>query len=204
MPSHAFDHHHDASRAGPPPPGAAGLRSTAARAAVAIATALALTTGLGLASVLASALSPRAAYAQLHQRTVAKPGPRDREKNRQQRQHVEELARRHLGARIRGARSDVEVLQRLLDGRYVPPEDAYGLQCLGVVLGDALAAELGLRWVVVDDDYGHSRALRDGEREQLYFPVTMISKRVAANERVSMRALYDKVAESVRRERARP
>ena len=39
---------------------------------------------------------------------------------------------------------------------------------MGVIMGDLLAADLKLHWVIYEDRQGRSRALRDGER---YLPV---------------------------------
>ena len=66
------------------------------------------------------------------------------------------------------------------------------------IVRDLMAAHLGLRWVVVDDDYGHSRALRYPGTDELFFPITMIPKRIKAGEVVRIRYLYDLVADRVR------
>jgi len=65
------------------------------------------------------------------------------------------------------------------------------------VLGDVLARHPDLAWVVVDDDYGHSRALRFRTTVHLFFPVTMISKRVRLGDPVDVRALHDQVLAGV-------
>jgi hypothetical protein len=131
-------------------------------------------------------------------------GPADRLKSERQREQVGTLARRHLGRPLRSeGTSDLAVLQRLLDERIVAPDDVFGLQALGVVLGDVMARTLPLHWVAIDDDRGHSRALRYRETDALFFPVTMISKRIQNHETVRVRALYDLVAGEVARLEAR-
>jgi hypothetical protein len=160
-----------------------------------------------LAIPLALALLAQAgqqAVAQLTQRTIAEPGPADDLKSRRQRESVDELVRRHLGTRLRGDTRDLDSLQRLLDERHVASDDVLAQQALGVVLGDVMVAELKLHWIVVDDDYGHSRGLRWRESDQLFFPITMISKRLGGGEAVSLRALYTSVENRVRVLRARP
>lgn len=126
---------------------------------------------------------------------IASFGPGDLRKTEAQRAKVEELAQRHLGV-IVGERtdSDLDAIQRLLDEGHVDRDDEYMQQALGVVLGDALVRDQRkLSWAVVDDRYGHSRALRYRDTANLFFPVTMISKRYTAGERVDVRALYDRV-----------
>jgi len=158
-------------------------------------TALALS--LAIASILA--LGPAEVGAQLGPRLIGSPEPRDELKSERQREIVAGLARRHLGMPVLGrSLSELETLQRLIDGRWVSREDAFTQQCLGVVLGDLMVANLGLSWVVVDDDYGHSRALRYPGTDELFFPITMIPKRMKAGESVRIDALYALVADRVR------
>jgi len=130
---------------------------------------------------------------------IAGFGPGDLRKTEAQRAQVQTLAQRHLGVKV-GERTatDLRAIQRLLDQNLVARDDEYGQQALGVVLGDALARDhRTLAWAVVDDRYGHSRALRYRDTANLFFPVTMISKRVQAGERVDVQALYDQVAGDV-------
>jgi hypothetical protein len=137
--------------------------------------------------------------AQLRHRTITAFGPAETAKTQQQSEWVSELARRHLGVRITGREiRDLDALQRLLGERVIRDDDVLGQQALGVVLGEVMAHSLALDWVVVDDDVGHSRALKHRREDQLYFPITMINKRTRAKERVRVRELYDSVARSVR------
>jgi hypothetical protein len=146
-----------------------------------------------------------AASAQLEKRTVGPLADGDQRRSELQRKQVDELARRQLGAHIRGGElADLSVLQRLLDERRVRAEDEAELQAMGVVLGDVMATRLHLEWVVVEDSAGRSRGLRHRNRENLFFPITMIWKRVRAGEAVNVVALYEDMAESVRRLDARP
>lgn len=133
--------------------------------------------------------------------TVGAFGPADLKKSDTQRAQVERLARRHLGLPTgRDTETDLDVLQRLIDGGHVRDDDVYLQQSLGVVLGDSLARDLRiLQWAVVDDRYGHSRALQYRTTDQVFFPVTMISKRIKADERIDVRALYDQVKQAAER-----
>ncbi len=110
-----------------------------------------------------------------------------------QRSAVDELARRHVGSPLTGgALDDLRILQELLDQRVLQPDQTYELQALGVVLGDVMVAQLGFSWAIVEDELGRSRALRLGTSDELVYPVTMISKRVEADVRFTVRELYDK------------
>jgi hypothetical protein len=69
-----------------------------------------------------------------------------------------------------------------------------------------LVEQLDLEWVIVDDRYGRTRALRYGVRDDVFFPVTMISKRYEKDIVVDVDELYRKVEGEVallRRTRAR-
>jgi hypothetical protein len=119
---------------------------------------------------------------------------------REQRAKVDELARRHVGTPLTGGASpadDLRILQEILDLEVLSRDQTWELQALGVALGDVMAEQLGLTWVVVEDRLGRSRALRFRESQNLVFPVTMISKRVEGNVRFRVRELYDKTSSQV-------
>ena len=118
-------------------------------------------------------------------------GDSDRRKSERQRKLVSDLARRHVGTEPhRGSREDLVVLQDIIDGRFLATDQVYELQSLGVVLGDVMAEQLGLEWVVVSDEYGRSRALHYGALDDYFFPVTMISRRYEKNIPVDVAELY--------------
>lgn len=69
-------------------------------------------------------------------------------------------------------------LRAVLDAGVFDRAQTYELQCLGIVLGDALVQELAMEWVMVTDEYGRDPAVRLPGTSILLFPLTMISKRV--------------------------
>jgi hypothetical protein len=109
----------------------------------------------------------------------------------QQRALVAALAANNHGPSISGNTGrDLEVLQLLLDRRLVRPDQTRELQAMGVVLGDLLAADLGMHWVVYEDAVGRSRALRYQETDSYLFPVTMISRRREADNETPVAEIY--------------
>ena len=60
-----------------------------------------------------------------------------------------------------------------------------------------MVRELGLQWVAVDDDFGHSRALRFESTDNLFFPVTMIWKRAKLGDPVDVETLFRSTADHV-------
>ncbi len=113
-----------------------------------------------------------------------------------QRESIDDLARRRLGRQINGqAANDIDVLQVLLDRRLVRSDDTRTLQAMGIVLGDLLAEELGLKWIIYEDRLGRSRALSATRTDELLFPVTMISRRAEADASVDVEAIYDSAVE---------
>ena len=117
----------------------------------------------------------------------------------QQREQVASLARRHVGASLVRSLEDLRVLQQIVDRALPEAEETFELQSLGVVLGDVMAAELGLHWVSYRDELGRSRALRLGETDLVIFPVTMISKRVERGVPFRIDELYRETAEEIAR-----
>jgi hypothetical protein len=111
----------------------------------------------------------------------------------QQRLDLDELARAELGQGFTGDREhDLALLQRLLDEQVVAPDDKARLQGMGILLGDLLAEELDMDWVVYSDEIGRSRALRYADTDHYLFPVTMISRRREAGDETPVVAIYAK------------
>jgi hypothetical protein len=51
------------------------------------------------------------------------------------------------------------LLDTILSNNWVEPTETVKLRALGVAFGDALAQQLGLTWVAIDDEYGCDAAL---------------------------------------------
>ncbi|MBK6289185.1 MAG: DUF3806 domain-containing protein [Gammaproteobacteria bacterium] len=116
----------------------------------------------------------------------------DEARLREQRQLIGDLAALHLGRGLNGERErDLDTLQQLLDRRILGPGQTAELQAMGVVMGDLLAHELDMHWVIYRDDEGRSRALQLGSSANFLFPVTMISRRVDAGIQVRVREVHD-------------
>ncbi len=86
-------------------------------------------------------------------------------------------------------KSDLPVLQNLIDDRVFNKSQTYELQSLGVAFGDVLSSELPLRWVMVTDEYGTDPTLRFKKTTVQINALTMISKRIERNERVDVSEL---------------
>lgn len=116
-----------------------------------------------------------------------------------QRNLASELAAKHLGRNIRGERdNDLDILQDLLDRQVIKPEQTRELQSLGLVMGDLLADELAMHWVVYKDKVGRSRALRYKDTDLYLFPVTMISRRVEVGNTEPVAQIYARAVASIK------
>lgn len=125
--------------------------------------------------------------------TVSELTPTDARQLEYQRKAIQDMAALHLGRRVTGDRTrDIELLQLLLDRRIVKAGETRDLQSMGVVLGDLLAAELDMEWVIFEDRYGRSKALQLGPSMNFLFPITMISRRVDAGLGVNINEVYQK------------
>jgi hypothetical protein len=117
----------------------------------------------------------------------------DREFMAQQRTLLQDLAARNLGRQFQGQRDrDLDLLQSLLDKRVVRPEQTRELQAMGLIMGDLLATELDMHWVIYEDRVGRSRALRYKESDDFLFPMTMISRRREAGNQARVTDIYQK------------
>ncbi len=116
-----------------------------------------------------------------------------------QKQQLEDLSSLHLGRRFNGQKdNDLSVLQALLDRRIVKGHQRQSLQAMGIIMGNLLAKELDLHWVIYEDKKGRSRALRYKETDNYLFPMTMISRRREVGNDTPVREIYDKAAQIMR------
>lgn len=111
---------------------------------------------------------------------------------------IEELGRTHFGRGVSGDKSrDLDLMQRLLDARLVRANQPAELQAMGMIMGNHLAEEFDLHWVIYEDSLGRSRALRYRDSDVYLYPMTLVSRRVEAGNRVDLEALYAKAAQNV-------
>jgi hypothetical protein len=144
---------------------------------------LALALALGLATPFPDAAGGEARIAELSYL--------DRQYLAQQRELLSDMVARHFGRQFSGDRdSDLALLQRLLDERLVRNDQTRELQAMGVIMGDLLAAELEMHWVIYHDELGRSRALRYRESDNFLFPITMISRRREVDNRTPVAEIY--------------
>ena len=94
-------------------------------------------------------------------------------------------------------KTDLIILQKLIDEKVFNKSQSYELQCLGVAFGDVLASELPLRWVMVTDEFGTDPTLRFRQMTVQVNALTLISKRVERGEPVSVQWLLDKTREQL-------
>jgi hypothetical protein len=99
--------------------------------------------------------------------------------------------------KYKAAAGKLGLLRALLEAHTFEPTQTWELQSMGVVLGDALVQELGLRWVMVEDEYGRDPALAVPGKSVLLYPLTMISKRIEAGQSVDVFDLFNWVAEQI-------
>jgi hypothetical protein len=91
----------------------------------------------------------------------------------------------------------LRLLDVILNSNWIAPSETIKLQSLGITFGDALAQELGLKWVAFEDEYGRDPALMlEGTSIQL-FPLTTISKRVERGETIDVYELFSSACATV-------
>ena len=116
----------------------------------------------------------------------------------QQRALIAHVAKQRYGTpALTKSKTDIPILQRLLDDNVFKKSQTYELQSLGVVFGDVLASEFPLRWVMITDEYGTDPTLRYKETSVNINALTMISKRVEKDEPVDVSELLRKTGEAL-------
>jgi hypothetical protein len=87
----------------------------------------------------------------------------------------------------------LNLLTGIIASGWIEPHEVVKWQSLGATFGDALAQELMLEWVKVEDEYGIDAALIWPGTSLLCFPLTMISKRIERGEEIVVREMFDGV-----------
>jgi hypothetical protein len=85
-------------------------------------------------------------------------------------------------------------LRALLEAKVFRSDQTFELQSMGIVLGDVFVQDMGFHWLIVEDEHGRDPAIRYAETSVILFPLTMISKRIEAGERVDVFDLYNGMA----------
>jgi len=121
---------------------------------------------------------------------------------------VNELLEKEFKTEVRlgGTREDIPNLHTMLsEGPYTSdPEEE--LKTFGIVFGQVLARELGMRWVVYRDDEGSDFALQYQDTELFVFPCDMIAKRLEAGEEIdeiNLEAMLESLREALSEEAAK-
>ncbi len=123
----------------------------------------------------------------------------DRQYMDNQRLTLDDLARMNIGRQFNGNKEqDLALLQLLLDRKLVRETQKRELQAMGVIMGDHLARELNLHWVIYEDKLGRSRALRYKESDNYLFPMTMISRRREAGNRSPVADIYQRAVDLIK------
>ena len=129
---------------------------------------------------------------------ISDPSYLDQQFMAQQRTLLDELVASNFGRRFNGdTKNDLELLQLLLDRKLVRAGQTRELQAMGVVMGDLLAADLDLKWVIYEDALGRSRALEDDLSDTYLFPMTMIARRREADNMTPVIEIYEKARGTV-------
>lgn len=116
----------------------------------------------------------------------------DRNHMEQQVKRIDDLARTRVGSQVRGDRTDLETLQRIIDRDLIDKDDSLELQALGAVLGNVMAAEIDeLEWKIYEDEKGRSRALCVENTQECLFPITMLSRRMSVGLKPDVQRIYD-------------
>ncbi len=141
----------------------------------------------------------------MDERTIREMLEADEDELAHRLRELEKILRRHYGkgARLSGKRADLELLQRALDDKASDLSKPAVVQSLGLAFGNVLATELGLDWVIVEDDYGSDPALRHPETDALLHPLTMVSGRLEDSERVDLQELVRRYRSEVASSTAR-
>jgi hypothetical protein len=106
---------------------------------------------------------------------------------------------RYGAAGLTSTQADLAPLQRLLDDRVFSPSQVDEFEALGLVFGDVLAHDLGMRWVVVSGPYGTYPVLRYQNTGIQISALSMIAKRVQDGTEVQLSYLFGQLVPQIQK-----
>lgn len=110
-----------------------------------------------------------------------------------QRGLIDQLTRTNFGQQLKSNKTDLALLQRLIDAKVIPRDDKESLQALGVVFGDVFAAERNeLAWQIYEDELARSHAVCVTNTKHCLFPITMLSRRIEAGISPTVDQIFNK------------
>jgi hypothetical protein len=89
------------------------------------------------------------------------------------------------------------LLRALLERGVFQPTQTYELQCMGIILGDALIQHCGVEWRAVEHEHGRDPCVQLPGTTVVLFPLTMISKRIERGEKVDVFILFNRSAATI-------
>jgi hypothetical protein len=141
---------------------------------------------------------PEKKMANQPERKITALNEADQKRLRDQRAVVEEyLGNEDSKEKYKTAAGKLGMIRAILQGNVFKPDQKYELQCLGVVLGDVFVQDMGMEWIMAEDDYGQDPAVRLPNTTIILYPMTMISKRAERGEKVDVFELYNGVVAQV-------
>jgi hypothetical protein len=122
----------------------------------------------------------------------------DQKRLRDQRAVVEKyLGNQDSKEKYKTAAGKLGTIRAILQGNVFKPDQKHELQCLGIVFGDVFVQDMGMEWIMVEDEYGRDPAVRLPNTTIILYPMTMISKRIERGEKVDVFDLYNGAAAQV-------
>jgi hypothetical protein len=99
--------------------------------------------------------------------------------------------------KYRSTAGKLGLLRALLQQSIFKPTQTYQLQCMGIILGDALVQHCGVEWQAVEDEHGRDPCVQVPGTTIVLFPLTMISKRVEKGDQVDVFNLFNQSAAKI-------
>jgi hypothetical protein len=89
------------------------------------------------------------------------------------------------------------LIRAILEAKALTAGQTFELQGLGIILGDALAARLGMKWRMMEDNHGTSPCLVLAGTSIILFPQTMISKRIERGETIDILPFFNGIVAKI-------
>jgi hypothetical protein len=123
----------------------------------------------------------------------------DQERLREKRSVVEQrLSNEHLKEKYKSVAGKLDAIHAMLRTEGFQQEQVHEHECLGVILGDAFVQELGMQWIMIEDDSRRTPAIQLPKTSLVLYPMTIIANFIERGAKVNVFELFNGVARMVK------
>lgn len=111
------------------------------------------------------------------------------------RNNASSIIEKYTGKKIKNDKSDIHLIQSVIDAGIIQTDDVVTFQALGVLYGDAISEVINAKWCMTKDEYGDDPTLKVQGKQININALTIISKRIEENREIDLDYILNDLVE---------